>query len=139
LGRMSSVQWGCALEMQERSEEDKQEMIGDLIDHRFDHSWIPNGPEHGPGWFWIPKGNITMETCYPAQQNEIRRFGYLAKRVRRLPPLRCSPSPFPRSWRLGWRTVSNSGRQREGRRIGGRRDGWRRMIFFRKTSDMSKI
>ena len=64
------------------------------IDHRFDHSWVPNGLDPGPGWYWIPKGNITMETCYPAQQQEIRRFGYLAKKVRRLP----SPAPLYHSF-----------------------------------------
>jgi hypothetical protein len=52
-----------------------------VINIRFDHSWKPSGPDPGLGWFWILKGNLVMEICYPAHQDEIRRFGYLARRV----------------------------------------------------------
>ena len=119
MGRMSSVQWGCALEMQKQTKKQGQEVVENQIDHRFDHSWVSNGLDPGSGWFWIPKGNITMEACYPAQQQEIRRFGYLAKKVRRLPP----PAPLSHSFsRIVEVGMANQEQLRPPKR---RQDDWR--------------
>jgi hypothetical protein len=64
------------------------------MDYRFNHSWVPSGPDPGSGWYWIPKGNLTLDLYYPAQQHEVRRFGYLAKKIWRLP----SPAPLSQSF-----------------------------------------
>lgn len=60
-----------------RGKEDKP--VLNSVDFRFDHSWTPPGPR--PGWFWIPKGRMCLDILYPATRGEVRRFGYLARKV----------------------------------------------------------
>lgn len=59
---------------------DMTELMDSGPDPRFGHSWIPRGPD--PGWYWIPKGRITLDIIYPASPWEVRRFGYTAKKLR---------------------------------------------------------
>ena len=61
--------------------EDETNNVGD---ERLNHSWPPSG--YGLGWFWIPRGVIFLDVCYPARPYQIRRFGHLTKRVRVTPP-----------------------------------------------------
>jgi hypothetical protein len=94
---------GSAAVKQKRTLEKGWEVEEDQVtDIQFDHSWKPSGPDLGPGWFWIPKGNLVMDRHYLARRDEVGRFGYLARRVKRLPSparsLACSPTP----WRWGW-------------------------------------
>jgi hypothetical protein len=94
MGRMSNVQWGSAKSDQMTPGAKELEKQGNGFDVRFDHSWVPSGPEPGPGWFWIPKGNLVMDSYYPAHKHEVRRYRYLARQVRRLPP----PAPLSHSF-----------------------------------------
>jgi hypothetical protein len=89
LGRMMQVQWGSAVTQKGQLNTGVGREVGDDMvqtDVRFDHCWTLGGFELGPGWYWIPKGTLLMDTYYPARQNEINRFGHLARCIRRLPP-----------------------------------------------------
>lgn len=57
----------------------KDDQILNSVDSRFAHSWTPNGP--GLGWFWIPKGWLCLDISYPASKEEVRRYGYLARKI----------------------------------------------------------
>jgi hypothetical protein len=92
MGRMMQVQWGSVAYKQNPISADGREEEDDPVttNIQFDHSWKSSGPELGPGWHWIPKGNLSLDIHYPARQDEIRRFGHIARCVRRLPP----PAPL---------------------------------------------
>lgn len=97
MGRMMQVQWGSAVMQQGQLNLGVGREVGDDMvqtDVRFDHSWTPGGFEPGPGWYWIPKGTLLMDTYYPARQNEISHFGHLARRIRRPPP----PAPLTQTF-----------------------------------------
>lgn len=71
-------------------------------DPRFEHSWAPAKPSGpGPGWFWIPKGRLTLDMGYPARPIESRRFGYVARKIRVVPPRVASQNPSPKLPWLG--------------------------------------
>lgn len=88
---------------------------------RFSHSWVPVGPGPSLGWYWIPKGALLMKTYYPAQANEVRRFGYLAKHIRRLPP----PTPLTHSFART--AMANRGPNRPMKR---RQEDWRQEAWM---------
>lgn len=96
MNRMSSVTWGCAIskKMQpwglEREVEDDRPQGG--YDSRFSHSWRPIGP--GKGWYWIPKGRLSMDITYPARLTDIRKLGPQARKVKPTPFLPLSLLPL---------------------------------------------
>ena len=53
------------------------------------HSWRPSAP----CWLWISKASAAAGVGFPARQEEVHRFGHLARRVRRVGP----PPPLSRS------------------------------------------
>ena len=62
--------------------------FGRSIEHIFDHSWRLELVKST--WLWIPKLAVLGEKGYPARQEEIRRWGWRARklvRVKPLPPL----------------------------------------------------
>lgn len=61
--------------------------IGDL----FGHSWRPVRPS---GWFWKPKPIGLGDELYPAREEEVRRWGYTARKIARVP----SPKPLVKSF-----------------------------------------
>lgn len=74
-----------------------------VTDARFDHSWTPVGPEVEPGWYSIPRGDLSLDIHNPARPEEIRQFGYRARRVQCLPLQRCYPIALPMPsgrWRI---------------------------------------
>lgn len=73
------------LEIWNGNEEDDNP-IQNSVDSRFDHSWIPNGP--GLGWVWIPKGRLCLDITYPANREDVRRHGYLARTIHATQPPR---------------------------------------------------
>ena len=118
--KMMEVQWGSASSKHDLSLRGRREEEVDcqVVDVRFDHSWVPDGPGPGPGWSWIPKGNLTLDTYYPLRQGEIRRFDHLARRVQRLPP----PVPLSRSFvRAVGKDMANRGLDRPMKR---RQEDW---------------
>lgn len=56
-----------------------------------DHSWRPNYPSR---WIWISKLSAVEGIGYPVRKEEIRRLGYLARKVRRIG----APPPLTRSF-----------------------------------------
>lgn len=95
--KMSQVHSGTAAWQQGQSNSGEKREVGDdraPIDFRFDHSWTPVGPGPRPGWYWVTKGNLLLDTYYLASLGEVRRFGHLARRIRRLPP----PAPLSKSF-----------------------------------------
>jgi len=68
--KMKEVQWGSASGKQDLSPRGGGREVADdqVVDVRFNHSWVPDGPGPGPGWYWIPKGDLTLDTCYPLIQ-----------------------------------------------------------------------
>ena len=86
LGRIENVQWGCYVQLQSHlhdSREEEDELGQKGWENYFNHSWTPSGSR--PGWFWIPKGRLMMDICYPGRLADIRRFGHTAKKIRATP------------------------------------------------------
>ena len=54
------------------------------------HSWRPSAP----CWLWISKASAAAGVGFPARQEEVHRFGHLARCVRRVGP----PPPLSRSF-----------------------------------------
>ncbi|KAG2604325.1 uncharacterized protein LOC120669992 [Panicum virgatum] len=54
------------------------------------HSWRPSGPS----WLWISKASAVEGVGFPARQEEVRRLGHLARRVRRVGPPPPLNKPF---------------------------------------------
>lgn len=83
MSRMSLVKWGSTITVGKLSGENGREVEDDRFggnhDVRFNHSWRPIGP--GKGWYWIPKGRLSMDLVYPASQADIRRFGHQARKT----------------------------------------------------------
>jgi hypothetical protein len=82
---MAMVSDGPSMEREESGKQRSPVGEGDPElghDGRFDHSWTPDGPSPGP--YWIPKGRLTLDVCYPAQP--LDRFRHLSRKVRVLPP-----------------------------------------------------
>jgi len=119
--RMKEVEWGSASSKQGLSPRGGggEGTDNQVVDVRFSHSWVPDGPGPGPGWYWIPKGDLTLDTCYPLRLGEINRFGHLARRVRRLPP----PAPLLSSFaKAVGKNMANRGLDRPMKR---RQEDWR--------------
>ena len=85
-----SVKWGSAInsmqtlpgKTEERgaAEREVEDNFGDgRWDQSYSHSWTPGGP--GSGWYWIPKGRLSLDLAYPASRWDIQRFGHLARTV----------------------------------------------------------
>jgi hypothetical protein len=100
LDRMEKVCWGSAIDEEPRDNLSLgRREVGDESgkkrgDDRFDHSWFPRAQKPGPGWIWIPKGCITLEKHYPARLEDIRKFGYAARKIRAHP----KPPPLTKSF-----------------------------------------
>lgn len=122
--KMRQVCWGSSTWYQtDLNREDGREVGDDrgLIDSRFDHSWIPIRPGPRPGWYWIPRGNLRLDTYYPAHPGEVRRVGHLARRIRRLPP----PAPLSKSFaQVVEREMANRGSSRPLKRRQERQENW---------------
>lgn len=119
--RMSMVQWGCTigkqLEMLSEREKEDDRPLGNL-DNLFNHSWRPIGPSKG--WYWIPKGRLSMDIVYPARLVDIRRFGYQTKKIR------ATPLPPPLSSSFAAVTQNSMAHREISRQTGKRRqENWR--------------
>lgn len=62
----------------------------------FDHSWATDGPD--PGWYWIPKGRLTLDICHPARPVDRHRFS--SRKVRALPPNKTLTKSFAQATRM---------------------------------------
>lgn len=98
INRMRMVTWGSAMTEQQGElqgmvqKEVEDDVFGGTVDGRFNHSWAPCGPK--AGWYWIPKGRLTLDKIYPARPNEVRRFGHNARKVRATSPPAPLSAPF---------------------------------------------
>jgi len=118
LGKMLMLQRGPEMDDLNLTPGMEQEVAGST-DIRFDHSWLPDGPYYGLGWYWIPKGSLTLSSRYRARPGEIKRFQHLARGVRRLPP----PEPLSHSFaRAVVKNMANRGPIRPMKR---RQEDWR--------------
>lgn len=80
------------------------------------HSWRPLGPK----WVWVPKGSLDLETGYTASKGDIRRFGYFARKVRKIGP----PPPLRRSFVSAVGAESMARREEEQRAWKRRQEDW---------------
>lgn len=116
MNRMSLIAGGQENCQEQRSKQLGREVEDDKfwgeLDDRFSHSWRPIGPSKG--WFWIPKGRLTMDITYPAHLTEIRRYGYQARKIR--------PTPLPPPLSLSFAAAArNPMAHRETQRQAGKR------------------
>lgn len=79
----ASLRSGKVLEGSPKREGDAEFPLGMGHDYRFDHSWASAGPSLG--WYWIPKGRLSMDRYYPAGVHDVHRFCHQARKVRVLP------------------------------------------------------
>lgn len=79
------------------------------------HSWRPLGPK----WIWVPKDSLEVDLGYPASKEDIRRFGYAARKVRRVGP----PPPLLRSFASAV-GENNMARREEDRSWKRRQEDW---------------
>jgi len=122
MGSLSQGQWRCEAENGEQVHRTEREVEDELVtDSKFNHSWTPHGPGPGLGWYWIPKGKLSMDIFHPARQDEIRVFGHLVRTVQRVPP----PAPLVRSFSCAVEAnMANQGRPMKRRVEDWRQEGW---------------
>lgn len=91
MNRMMAISKGKRMNLS-NMDRDEEDRVVWAQDDRFNHSWQPARPSKG--WYWIPKGRISIDLAYPARLDSIRKYGFLAKKIRPT----CPPPPLSASF-----------------------------------------